>query len=113
MARQYEWQIVAVSGKITLYKGKPEIIVQSPSQIVAKWYPELLPNERLAEPLSVSLRSSDAFHQHMPVGRNFPPHKLSRAHMLPTNKAKEYCSTIRILNGVLIGSFDWLPPSDV
>jgi DNA/RNA endonuclease YhcR with UshA esterase domain len=35
-AQQYEGQIVAVSGKITLYKGKPEIIVNSPSQISAK-----------------------------------------------------------------------------
>jgi hypothetical protein len=31
--QQYEGRMVAVSGKITLYKGKPEIIVNSPSQI--------------------------------------------------------------------------------
>jgi DNA/RNA endonuclease YhcR with UshA esterase domain len=31
--QQYEGRTVAVSGKITLYKGKPEIIVNSPSQI--------------------------------------------------------------------------------
>ena len=35
-AQKYDGQTVAVSGKITLYKGKPEIIVTSPSQIVAK-----------------------------------------------------------------------------
>jgi len=29
--QQYEGRTVAVSGKITLYKGKPEIIVNSPS----------------------------------------------------------------------------------
>ena len=34
--QQYEGQTVAVSGKIALYKGKPEIIVNSPSQISAK-----------------------------------------------------------------------------
>ena len=34
--QQYEGRTVAVSGKITLYKGKPEIIVNSPSQITAK-----------------------------------------------------------------------------
>ena len=34
--RQYEGKTMSVSGKITLYKGKPEIIVNSPSQIVAK-----------------------------------------------------------------------------
>jgi DNA/RNA endonuclease YhcR with UshA esterase domain len=34
--QQYEGQTVAVSGKITLYKGKPEIIVNSPSQISVK-----------------------------------------------------------------------------
>jgi hypothetical protein len=28
-AQQYEGQIIAVSGKITLYKGKPEIVVTS------------------------------------------------------------------------------------
>jgi DNA/RNA endonuclease YhcR with UshA esterase domain len=31
--QQYEGRTVAVSGKITLYKGKPEIIVNSASQI--------------------------------------------------------------------------------
>jgi hypothetical protein len=35
-AQQYEGRTVAVSGKITLYKGKPEIIVNSPSQISSK-----------------------------------------------------------------------------
>jgi DNA/RNA endonuclease YhcR with UshA esterase domain len=34
--QQYEGRTVAVSGKITLYRGKPEIIVNSLSQIVAK-----------------------------------------------------------------------------
>jgi DNA/RNA endonuclease YhcR with UshA esterase domain len=34
--QRYEGRTVAVSGKITLYKGKPEIIVNSPSQISAK-----------------------------------------------------------------------------
>lgn len=34
--QQYEGQMVAVSGKITLYRGKPEIIVNSPSQISAR-----------------------------------------------------------------------------
>jgi DNA/RNA endonuclease YhcR with UshA esterase domain len=34
--QQYEGKTVAVSGKITLYKGKPEIIVNSPSQISVK-----------------------------------------------------------------------------
>jgi len=34
--QQYEGRTVAVSGKISLYKGKPEIIVNSPSQISAK-----------------------------------------------------------------------------
>ena len=34
--QQYEGRTVAVSGKITLYSGKPEIIVTSPSQITAK-----------------------------------------------------------------------------
>jgi DNA/RNA endonuclease YhcR with UshA esterase domain len=34
--QQYEGRTVAVSGKITLYKGKPEIIVNSPSQISVK-----------------------------------------------------------------------------
>jgi DNA/RNA endonuclease YhcR with UshA esterase domain len=33
---QYEGRTVSVSGKITLYHGKPEIIVNSPSQISAK-----------------------------------------------------------------------------
>jgi DNA/RNA endonuclease YhcR with UshA esterase domain len=31
--QQYEGRTVAVSGKIALYKGEPEIIVNSPSQI--------------------------------------------------------------------------------
>ena len=35
-AQQYEGRIISVSGKIDLYKGKPEIIVTSPSQISAK-----------------------------------------------------------------------------
>ena len=34
--QQYEGRTVAVSGKVTLYKGKPEIIVNSPSQIVGR-----------------------------------------------------------------------------
>jgi DNA/RNA endonuclease YhcR with UshA esterase domain len=34
--QQYEGRTVAVSGKIALYKGKPEIIVNAPSQISAK-----------------------------------------------------------------------------
>jgi DNA/RNA endonuclease YhcR with UshA esterase domain len=34
--QQYEGRTVAVSGKITLYKGKPEIIVNSPSQVSVK-----------------------------------------------------------------------------
>jgi len=34
--QQYEGRTVAVSGKITLYRGKPEIIVNSPSQISTK-----------------------------------------------------------------------------
>src|SRR5260370_35351299 len=34
--QQYEGRTVAVSGKIALYKGKPEIIVNSPSQISAR-----------------------------------------------------------------------------
>jgi DNA/RNA endonuclease YhcR with UshA esterase domain len=33
--REYEGKTVSVSGKITLYQGKPEIIVTSPSQITA------------------------------------------------------------------------------
>jgi DNA/RNA endonuclease YhcR with UshA esterase domain len=35
-AQQYEGKTVSVSGKIQLYKGKPEIIVTSPSQISAQ-----------------------------------------------------------------------------
>lgn len=31
--QQYEGKMVSVSGKITLYHGKPEIIVTSPSQL--------------------------------------------------------------------------------
>src|SRR5581483_5642002 len=34
--QQYEGKTVSVSGKISLYKGKPEIIVNSPSQISTK-----------------------------------------------------------------------------
>jgi DNA/RNA endonuclease YhcR with UshA esterase domain len=34
--QQYEGRTVSVSGKINLYKGKPEIIVNSPSQISLK-----------------------------------------------------------------------------
>jgi DNA/RNA endonuclease YhcR with UshA esterase domain len=34
--QQYEGRTVSVSGKIALYKGKPEIIVNSPSQISVK-----------------------------------------------------------------------------
>jgi DNA/RNA endonuclease YhcR with UshA esterase domain len=34
--QQYEGQTVSVSRKITLYHGKPEIIVTSPAQISAK-----------------------------------------------------------------------------
>jgi DNA/RNA endonuclease YhcR with UshA esterase domain len=34
--QQYEGQTVSVSGKITLYRGKPEIIVTSPAQISAQ-----------------------------------------------------------------------------
>jgi len=34
--QQYEGKTVAVSGKITLYQGKPEIIVRSPSQLMIK-----------------------------------------------------------------------------
>jgi DNA/RNA endonuclease YhcR with UshA esterase domain len=33
--QQYEGRTVSVSGKITLYRGKPEIVVTSPSQISA------------------------------------------------------------------------------
>jgi hypothetical protein len=32
-AQEYEGKTVAVSGKITLYRGKPEIIVNAPGQI--------------------------------------------------------------------------------
>src|SRR6184192_49076 len=35
-AQQYEGKTVSVSGKIQLYKGKPEIIVNSASQISAQ-----------------------------------------------------------------------------
>ena len=31
--KQYDGQTLSISGKITLYKGKPEIVVTSPSQI--------------------------------------------------------------------------------
>jgi DNA/RNA endonuclease YhcR with UshA esterase domain len=34
--QQYEGRTVAVSGKITLYKGKPEIVLNSSSQISVK-----------------------------------------------------------------------------
>jgi DNA/RNA endonuclease YhcR with UshA esterase domain len=34
--QQYEGKTVAVTGKIQLYKGKPEIIVNSPTQISTK-----------------------------------------------------------------------------
>jgi DNA/RNA endonuclease YhcR with UshA esterase domain len=34
--QQYEGRTVAVSGKITLRRGKPEIIVTSPAQIRAQ-----------------------------------------------------------------------------
>jgi len=34
--QQYEGHAVSVSGKITLYHGKPEIIVTNVSQIIAK-----------------------------------------------------------------------------
>jgi hypothetical protein len=34
--QQYDGKTVSVSGKIQLYKGKPEIIVNSPSQISAQ-----------------------------------------------------------------------------
>src|SRR6266498_2475834 len=34
--QQYEGKRVAVSGKITLYRGKPEIIVTNVSQIIIK-----------------------------------------------------------------------------
>ena len=35
-AQQYERKTVSVSGKIQLYRGKPEIIVTSPTQIRAE-----------------------------------------------------------------------------
>jgi DNA/RNA endonuclease YhcR with UshA esterase domain len=35
-AQQYEGRTITVSGKIALYKGKPEIVVTSPSQVIAK-----------------------------------------------------------------------------
>jgi DNA/RNA endonuclease YhcR with UshA esterase domain len=35
-AQQYDGKTVAVTGKIQLYKGKPEIILNSPSQISVK-----------------------------------------------------------------------------
>jgi hypothetical protein len=35
-AQQYDGKTVSVSGKIQLYKEKPEIIVTSPSQVVTK-----------------------------------------------------------------------------
>jgi hypothetical protein len=35
-AQQYDGKTVSVSGKIQLYKGKPEIIVTSPGQISVK-----------------------------------------------------------------------------
>ena len=34
--QQYQGRTVAVFGKIALYRGKPEIIVTSPSQIITK-----------------------------------------------------------------------------
>lgn len=34
--QQYEGKTVSVSGKITLYRGKPEIIVENVSQIILK-----------------------------------------------------------------------------
>ena len=34
--QQYEGRTITVSGKIALYKGKPEIIVTSPAHINAK-----------------------------------------------------------------------------
>lgn len=34
--QKYDGKTVAVSGKITLYRGKPEIVVTSPSQINVK-----------------------------------------------------------------------------
>jgi hypothetical protein len=35
-AQQYQGRIVSVSGKITLHKGKPEIVVTSPAQLTTK-----------------------------------------------------------------------------
>jgi hypothetical protein len=35
-AQQYDGKTVSVSGKIQLYKGKPEIVVTSPGQISAQ-----------------------------------------------------------------------------
>jgi hypothetical protein len=35
-AQQYEGRTLAISGKITLYRGKAEIIVNSPSQVSLK-----------------------------------------------------------------------------
>jgi DNA/RNA endonuclease YhcR with UshA esterase domain len=35
-AQQYKGRVVSVSGKITLHKGKPEIVVTSPAQISTK-----------------------------------------------------------------------------
>jgi len=35
-AQSYEGKMISVFGKITLYHTKPEIIVTTPSQIVAK-----------------------------------------------------------------------------
>jgi DNA/RNA endonuclease YhcR with UshA esterase domain len=34
--RRYEGRTIAVTGKITLYRGKPEIVATSPSQISQK-----------------------------------------------------------------------------
>jgi DNA/RNA endonuclease YhcR with UshA esterase domain len=34
--QQYDGKTVAVTGKITLYRGKPEIIVTNVSQIIIK-----------------------------------------------------------------------------
>jgi len=34
--RQYEGRTVTLSGKIVIYRGKPEIVVNSPSQISSK-----------------------------------------------------------------------------
>jgi DNA/RNA endonuclease YhcR with UshA esterase domain len=35
-SRDYRGKTISVSGKITLYEGKPEIVVTSPSQINVK-----------------------------------------------------------------------------